>query len=155
MDGLKEGKGETHYLAKGKPDRVISGYWSADEFRGKEYITYKFKSNFRFELSEFTPSKQTGNTLNIDIATNSGSPNGVPTNLIGDSGSVLTLVDLISPSGGLKKTNSAIASSFKAIYSYEISTFPVKLLGTLSNGEIFELELYKASDWKVRLFSNQ
>lgn len=155
MDGLKEGKGEMHFSMKGKADSVIKGYWSANEFRGKDYITYKFKSNYRFELTEFTPSKQSGHTLNIDIATTSGSPNGVPTNFKGESGNVLTLVDLISPSGGLKKASSQIASSFKSSYSFEISSFPVKLLGSLSNGEFFELELYKASDWKVRLFSNQ
>ena len=50
MDGLKEGKGEMHFSIKGKADSVVKGYWSANEFRGKDYITYKFKSNFRFVM---------------------------------------------------------------------------------------------------------
>src|SRR5687767_10802455 len=47
QDGLREGKGELHYLLQGKPDSVINGYWSADEYRGKKYTTYTYRSNFR------------------------------------------------------------------------------------------------------------
>src|SRR4051812_8071780 len=30
LEGLKEGKGETHYVRTGLPDSVIKGYWSGD-----------------------------------------------------------------------------------------------------------------------------
>ena len=76
QDGLKEGKGEMHYQRTGKADSVVSGYWSADEFRGPKYITYNFSTTDNFDLIEITPSVGGGNTITIDISTNSGSPNG-------------------------------------------------------------------------------
>lgn len=41
QDGIKEGKGEFHYMRKGLPDSLVKGYWSADVFRGKLYVTNK------------------------------------------------------------------------------------------------------------------
>ena len=34
LDGLKEGKGEMHYIKPNNADSIIKGYWSGDEFRG-------------------------------------------------------------------------------------------------------------------------
>lgn len=46
-------------------------------------------------------------------------------------------------------------TSFKSYATFELVSFPCKLFGTLSSNETFEVELYKAADWKIRLFKNQ
>ena len=69
QDGIREGKGEMHYLRQGMPDSTIKGYWSADEFRGDKYITYKFEKHGEFENFQFRPSPESGNTVTIEIQT--------------------------------------------------------------------------------------
>ena len=49
QDGVKEGKGEIHYVRNGMFDSLIKGFWSADEYRGKKYITYSFTNNSSFD----------------------------------------------------------------------------------------------------------
>ena len=151
QDGLKEGKGETHYLRKAMPDSVVKGYWSGDEYRGKKYITYTFSTTQQFDLTEITPSGRSGNTVTIEIGTTSGAPNGAR----GSQGYVINLRDLISPNGCITKMTSKLASAFKSYATFELLEFPCKLFGTLSNNETFELELYKAANWKIRLFVNK
>jgi len=150
QDGLKEGKGETHYLQKGKPDSIVKGYWSGDEFRGKKYVTYSFSTTGLFDFTEITPSNHGGNTLSIELGTTSGTPSGA-----GPSGFVLSLVSIVSPNGCILKTRSKMETSFKSYITIELVSFPCKLFGTLSNNETFDLELYKSADWKLRLFKNQ
>jgi hypothetical protein len=48
QDGVKEGKGESHYLRAGFPDSIVSGFWSADDYRGKQYSTYHFTTTQNF-----------------------------------------------------------------------------------------------------------
>lgn len=158
LDGLKEGRGEKHFLRKGMPDSVVKGFWSADEFRGNTYTTYKFNTTILFDHIEITPSDNSGNSVTFEIATTSGSPNGVPNhaNSAGfNSGSVLTIRDLLSPTSSIIKAGSQFASAYKSSITYELTGFPCKLLGTFSNGETFELELYKSANWKLRFFLNQ
>jgi hypothetical protein len=150
QDGLKEGKGETHYVQKGMPDSVIKGYWSGDVFRGKKYVTYSFSTTGLFDFTEITPSNHDGNTITIELGTTSGTPNGS-----GPSGVVLSLVSLVSPTASILKMRSKMESSFKSYATFELVSFPCKLFATLNSNETFELELYKAADWKVRLFKNK
>ena len=49
QDGIKEGKGEEHHLLSSKQDSVLSGYWSADEYRGRQYVTYSFSTTEQFD----------------------------------------------------------------------------------------------------------
>ena len=149
QDGIKEGKGETHYLRKGMADSVVKGFWSADEYRGKKYTTYFFRTTENFDLMEITPSDHSGSTVTIEIGTTSGSPSGA------NPGYVLSLVDLMSPTGCILKMRSKVASAFKSYTTFELTSFPCKLFGRLSSSGTFELELYKAADWKVRLFQNK
>ncbi len=151
QDGIKEGKGETHYLRKAMPDSIVKGYWSADEFRGKKYITYTFSSTAQFDLTEIIPSDHIGNTVTIEIGTTSGSPSGTTIK----PGYVLTLINLMSPTGSIVKTRAKYESAFKSYTTFELLEFPCTLIGTLSNGATFELELYKDADWKVRLYQNK
>ena len=151
QDGLKEGKGETHYMRKAMPDSVVKGYWSGDEYKGKKYITYVFTSTQQFDLTEITPSGHSGHSVTIEIGTTSGAPNGA----LPRPGFVLTLRDLISPNGCITKTISTLSSAFKSYVTFELLEFPCKLFATLSNNETFEIELYKAADWKIRLFLNK
>jgi hypothetical protein len=149
QDGIKEGKGEEHYLRKARPDSIIKGYWSGGEYRGTKYTTYNFTTTEQFDQTQITPSGASGKMVTFEIGTTSGSPNGT-----GPGGSVLLLRELISPTSSILKTLSKYESSFKSYATYEIISFPCKLFGTLSNGQTFEIELYKAANWKIRLYKN-
>jgi MORN repeat len=150
QDGIKEGKGETHYVRKTMPDSIIKGYWSGGEYRGKKYITYALTTTEQFDNTEITPSGISGNTVTVEIGTTSGSPNGNSTR-----GFVLTLSNLVSPTSSILKTTSKYETSFKSFVTVEIVSFPCKLFGTFSDGQTFELELYKAANWKVRFYKNK
>lgn len=154
QDGIREGKGEMHYLHKNSPDSIIKGFWSADEYKGKRYVTYTFNSSITFDNLEIKPSSVSGNTITFEMSTNSGSPNGAPSGS-GGSGFVLSLKDIISPTNSIVKTIAKFESARRSYISLELSNFPCKLSGTLSNNESFELELFKAANWKVRFFVNK
>lgn len=154
QDGLKEGKGEMHYKRTGKADSIVKGYWSADEYRGTKYITYKFYSNQLFDSNDIQPSDKTGNTITFNISTRTGAPDGTSTSIYGGSGNVLTLTELFSPDGDqvIRVRMNETASRFTVIY--QVNKFPIKLTGMLSNGRTFDLELYKAARWTINLFAN-
>ena len=154
QEGIKEGKGEFHYLTSKNTDSVVKGYWSGNKYRGKKYTTYEFNSGAKFDRWEITPTPQSGNSITFELATTSGSPKGLPSDATGDPGYVLTLTELHSDDPLLKFI--AKADNPTISYStYEISAFPVILYGTLSNGEHFQLDLYKRAKWKVRFFINK
>jgi hypothetical protein len=155
QDGIREGKGEMHYQFAGRPDSVIKGYWSADVYRGKNYKTYDFNVADRFDRVDIEPSSASGNSITFETSSTTGSPNGVTQNDVGTN-YVLTLVDLISmhPSTFIRK-ESEFNSNTKASATYFISQFPCTLQGTLSNGIVFKLELYKAANWKAKFFINK
>ena len=150
QDGKKEGKGEMHFTRSSMSDSVVAGFWSADEYRGKKYITYTFSTTEQFDLTEISPSAHSGNTVSIEIATTSGTPNGASA-----PGYILQLSELTSPTSCILKHQSRYESSFKSYATYELVGFPCKLFGTFSDGQTFEMELYKAANWKVRLFKNK
>jgi len=147
QDGLKEGKGEMHYKRKNSDDSVVKGYWSGDLFNGNRYTPYSFSTTESFDNIEITPSKVSGKTVTIEITTTSGSA--------GASGSSLALLNLISTSASTLKILSRVDGAFRNTASYEVSEFPCKLFGTLSNGNTFGLDLNKAANWKIRLYKNQ
>lgn len=152
--GLKEGQGELHYLRKNKPDSVVLGYWSGDEFRGEKYKTYNLMTTGLFDQVEVVPTPGAGNTITIELSTTSGTPNGSLEDGQRKSG-VLLLSDLMSPTNSIVKRTSVFQSSNKTYYTYELLGFPCKLFGTLSTGDTFELELYKAANWKFRVYLNR
>jgi hypothetical protein len=154
QDGVKEGKGEAHYLRNGMPDSVVSGYWSANEFRGKSYKTYNVSETGFFDRVSISPSAETGNTMVIEISTTSGSPNGAGS-AVGASGYVLTINDVIATDGGFVRKLNTFSSSNKFSATYEIGEYPVRLQVIVSNGQIVNLELYKAAKWTVRFFVNK
>jgi len=149
QNGIKEGKGEMHYLKKGAADSVIKGFWSGDEYRGKKYTTYYFSTTEQFDRTDINPSAASGNTVTIEIETTSGSPSGSSA-----GGTVILLINLVSPSSSILKMTTKFETAFKSTSTYELISFPCKLFGTLSNGNTFQLDLYKAANWKVRLFKN-
>lgn len=158
QDGIREGKGEMHYMRKGVPDSIIKGYWIADIFRGAKYSPYKLSTSSFFDRTEVIPSDHTGHTVTIEVATSSGSPNGAPNHAIDgalNSGYVLLLSSLSSPTNSILKTGAKYESAFKSSITYELTGFPCHLIGIFSNGEGFDLELYKPADWKVRFFVNK
>jgi len=150
QDGILEGKGEMHYKKKNQEDSVIKGYWSGDEYRGTKYTTYNFSTTEVFDNIDISPSKIKGNTVTIEFLTTSGF-------VAGGSNRVsvpLSLGVVVSPTGSisemLSKTDGAKSSTM-----YEIVDFPCQLFCTLSDGNTFTLDLYKAANWKVRLYKNQ
>ncbi|TMI93783.1 MAG: hypothetical protein E6H08_10025 [Bacteroidetes bacterium] len=147
QDGLKEGKGEMHYLRRNMDDSIVKGYWSGDLFKGNKFAPYSFSTTESFDNIEITSSKVSGKTVTIEITTTSGTA--------GASGSTLALLNLISTSASTLKIQSRVNGSFKNSASYEVSEFPCRLFGTLSDGNTFGLDLNKAANWKIRLYKNQ
>lgn len=152
QNGIKEGKGEMHYINKLRPDSVVKGYWSGDEYRGNKYTTYTFTSTELFDQTDISPSKDNGNTVTIEIGTTSGSPNGAPNSSVNY---VLLLRDIVSPTGSIKTIKSKYETAFKSFVTLEIFSFPCTLFGTLSDNQTFEIELYKAANWKIRFYKNK
>jgi hypothetical protein len=155
QDGLKEGKGETHYAHKNKAESIIKGYWSGDIYRGKSYKTYEFDAAATFDLAEVNASSQSGNTITFITSTTTGSPNGSTSDFRNNKGNVLSLVQLVSIKENVYiRQISKFESGISSTVTYELSKFPVSLIGTLSNGKNFNLDLYKAAKWTVRLYLN-
>ncbi len=155
LEGIKEGKGEMHYLRNAMTDSIIKGYWSGDEYRGDQYITYKFDGQAKFDMYEFTPSAESGNMVTIEISTTSGAPDGTAVNFRAGSGYVLTLSDLVSTNGNRIQKISYFTSTNKSSTTYEITKFPISLYAILSNGQSVNIELYKAATWKIWLYVNK
>jgi hypothetical protein len=154
QDGVKEGKGEAHYLHKGKQDSVIRGYWSGNEFRGKKYITYDFDGASKFDRYEIDATPQWGHTISFEVMTGTGSPKGYAHNLH-DAGFVLRVDDVTVGSNAIIRLLSQVDTPTKAFITYDINTFPVILFCHLSNGDTFKLQLYKNAKWTVRLFMDK
>ncbi len=85
-----------HYLSGEKKDSVIKGYWSGNEYRGKKYKTYNFNAASRFDRWDVSPTAESGNMIMFEISTTSGSPKGLPSDLSGKPGYVMTLSELVS-----------------------------------------------------------
>jgi hypothetical protein len=155
LDGLKEGKGETHYIQKDKADSTIKGYWSGNEFRGKKYITYTFDGGSKFDRYDINPTPESGHTISFEISTTSGSPTGVPGDLQGKPGYVLRLDELNAGNNIILRLLSKIDTPTRTFVTYDISAFPAIIYGTLSNGDSFKLHLYKSAKWTIRFFVNR
>lgn len=152
QDGLKEGKGETHYTRTGFSDSIVKGFWSGDEFKGKQYTTYTFRSTAVFDMYDIMPSDESGNTITIETIT-AGSPDGTAISLNGSSGPVLTVTELVSSEDFNIRKLSTYSTAKKYSVTYLLTKFPAKLFVILSNGKTINLELYKSATWTVRLFS--
>ena len=155
QDGIREGKGEIHYMRSGMADSIIKGYWSGDEYRGDRYITYKFDGQGKFDMFEFTPTAESGNTVTIGITTTSGTPDGTPVNFRGATGYVLTLSELVSTNGDRIRKISNFNSANKSSVTYEVTKFPASLYAVFSDGQSINIELYKAATWKIWLYVNK
>lgn len=152
LDGLKEGKGEMHYIRAGNPDSIIKGYWSGNEYRGKSYKTYQTDAVSKFDRVEVSPTSESGNRITIEISTTSDAPSGQ----IYNAGGHLVLIELISVKlNSLLKLVSSSESSLKNSWTFEITEFPITLRGRLSDGKDFNLELYKCANWIFRIFMNK
>lgn len=142
QDGLKEGKGEMHYLRTGKPDSVIKGYWSGDEYRGKNYITYRYSGGPRFDRVEIEPSANSGKTLTIEVS------------VFPSDGASVTVTDLYPIDGNssfIRKLD-GYGTVSKSVATYEISKFPISLQVIFSTGQTMNLELYKNARWVARFW---
>lgn len=155
QDGQKEGKGETHYLRKGSADSIVKGYWSGNIFRGKDYVTYNFNGASMFDRYEIKASPQSGRTISFEISTTSGSPTGVPSDFQGQPGYVLRLEDITAGDKAIVRKLSTVETPTRFHVTYDIDSFPVKLYVSMSNGNNFTLNLYKAATWIVRLYVNK
>lgn len=151
QDGLKEGKGETHYTRIGYSDSIVKGYWSGDEFKGKQYTTYTFRSTAAFDMYDVMPSDESGNTITIETIT-AGSPDGTAISLNGSAGPILTVTELISSEDFNIRKLSTYSTAKKYSVTYLLTKFPAQLFVILSNGKTINLELYKSATWTVRLF---
>ena len=151
QDGKKEGKGELHYTADGK-DSVIKGYWSGDEYRGKNYVTYKTDAVPKFDRVDINPSAGSGHRITIEISTTSSSEESVRLN----PRPSVNLSDLIAmKQASLIRYISNTESPLKYSWTFEIREFPIQLRAQLTNGQYFNLDLYKSADWNVKIYLNR
>lgn len=155
QDGQKEGKGETHYKQNGRADSILKGFWSGNIFRGKNYITYDFNGATMFDRYEIKASPQSGRTISFEISTTSGSPTGVPSDFQGQPGYVLRLEDISAGDKAIIRKLSTVETPTRFYVTYDIDSFPVRLYVSMSNGNNFTLNLYKAATWTVRLYVNK
>ena len=153
--GMREGKGEEHFKREGLPDSIVSGYWSGDVYRGKKYKTYDFSSSRTWDINDVIATEGSGRDVTFEISTTTGSPSGAPMTMSGGSGYVLTLRELIATDGSFIRKSSNFSTGNKSSSTYLITTFPVKLFATLSDGQTIQLELYKPASWMVRLYLNK
>lgn len=135
LDGLREGKGEMHFPVAGQADSVLKGYWSADEYRGKDYVRYKFGGSTYFDKVDIIPSKESGHTLTIEISTNSGSPDGSSPY----GGVALFVSDISVSDGAFANKITSYQTPNKSSIKYDISKLPAHLFVTISNGETFSI----------------
>jgi hypothetical protein len=147
QEGLKEGKGEMHYVLANKTDSVIAGFWSGDIYRGKRYVTYVSDAREYFDQVEINPSSRPGNTISFEITVTSTGSESID--------SYLSLTQLVSTNGVFIRPLTKSTVPRKSTYSYEIKQFPVHLLATFSNGRNITFELYKNADWQVRIYLNK
>ena len=141
QDGIKEGKGEFHYLRKEQPDSVVKGYWSGDIYRGKTYLTYKKNGGTYFDIFDIYSSERSGNNITF--------------NLFGNLFYDIKFEDVIYHNGNIVRKTSNFNAGNNIAITYQILTFPENLQVILTNGSSFNLELYKAADWNVRMFWNK
>lgn len=133
QDGIKEGKGEMHYLRNGLPDSVLKGYWSGNEYTGKKYTTYSLMDNSGYDQVLISSSQESGNTLTMSMSNE------------------LALSELVAVDGSFIKKLNEFPSGGKTTVVYELSSFPVKIEAIFSNGRALDLELYKKANWNVQL----
>lgn len=139
QEGIKEGKGEMHYLRNGQPDSVIKGYWSGDEYRGKSYITYSFFSGGAQMSAEIEPISDDGKTIEIWVIGSTGATGGgynILDKLISTDGSIIRQIP---------------SNRGPRFLLYEAEKFPVSLQLLLIGGKSVRLELYKKARWSIRL----
>ena len=152
QNGIKEGKGEMHFIRINNTDSIIKGYWSGDEFRGKSYKTYQTDAISKFDHVEVSPTSGAGSRITVEISTTSrdlDSPTYNPRVSV-------VLTELISVKlRSLIKLLSTSESANKSTWTFEITEFPITLRGELSNGQNFNLDLYKSADWMFRIFINK
>ena len=155
QDGILEGKGEMHDKQKTGADSVVKGYWSGGIYRGKNYTTYSFNGIKDFDSFDVLYSSSSGNRVTVETSTTTGTPNS-QLSPIGGNTMVLSLTELVSQDNNcVVKFLSDYYSATKSSLTFEISKFPAKLMGRLSNGKIINIELYKAADWTIRLYINK
>ena len=152
QDGLREGKGEMVYKLKNKDgvveDSIVKGCWSGNVYRGKTYQTFRLNAS-SFASYEISPSSSTGNMLNFEVT----STTGIPAN-----GNGIYVASLTVRSAGDKnfaKVLSTFNSNNTSFTMIQLDEFPARLEGKLTNGDTFELNLYKAANWKIRFYINK
>jgi len=152
QDGIREGKGEMLYkLANGTDvrDSIVQGYWSADVYRGKSYTTYKVNSSASFASYDISPSSGSGDLLTFEVTSTSGTPN------TGNGIYVSSLVVKCNNGEGWGRLISSYDSNNTSFTTLQITCFPALIQGRLTNGNTFEMELYKAADWKIKFYINR
>jgi hypothetical protein len=152
QDGLREGKGEMLYKVTNGgtvKDSIVKGYWSADVYRGNSYTTYKVNSSASFASYEISPSLGTGDVLTFEVSSTSG----IPAN--GSGVYVTSLLVKCKDGEGWGKFISTYNTTNTSFTTVQITCFPAVIQGRLTNGNTFEIELYKAADWKIKFFINK
>jgi hypothetical protein len=94
---------------------------------------------------DISPSKNSGNTVTIQVTNTSGSEKVYIT------GISVRSRDNDAQARILSRHETAMAT-FTII---QILDFPIILEGTLSDGSNFEIEMYKNASWKVSLYINK
>jgi hypothetical protein len=137
QNGLREGKGEAHFLTSNKKDTTITGYWSGDIFKGQNYVTHETNGRQFFSFFEIRASKGYGDTVIFETSSTKY-PFSIQ-NITADV-SILNRNSYTTPN----KTNLTIT----------LSSFPARLQITMSYGLVYQITLYKPADWFVKMYNN-
>ena len=123
------------------------------EYRGKTYITYNVEATNKLDRFEIFPTKGKGHLVTIEISASAGPASATLTQ---NKSYDLSLTELICvDDNSLIQFFSDFKSQNKSSWTYQVKQFPIKLQGTFSNGKRLNLDLYKSSNWTIRLYPNR
>ena len=149
-NGLREGKGEMHFISKDGKDSIVKGFWSGDIFRGKRYQQYSYENEKSLPITEFSFVGKSNNRLTFQI--DYAKEGNLTESTLAQLGRYIPRVLKLTPlnPGGIVTLVSINESDMSARYVYTINAYPVKLEASLSNGKKMVFELNRSGEWIIR-----
>jgi len=151
--GLREGQGTMHFVTKGKPDSLLTGFWKKDVYQGRFEKPFKVLSQSSkvstVQVTKNTGSKNpeitivvsntSGNTTKTDISASAAS--GVPKMKLTDidiqKGNFMSKLDLDNSERSTKTIIRGVEFPFKATFRIE--------------GEMVQIEFFEEGNYTVEI----
>jgi hypothetical protein len=143
--GLRQGKGEFHFLRPGAADSIVSGYWQKDAYKGqnlKPYIIANTTSDVgRVEVNN-TGGKERSITVSVISRVGTSSLGSAANNIV-----KMTGVNVIAGRYLVKATN---ALTDKEITVFQQVEFPFRAVFSFGNAQV-EIEIFDEGTWDVSI----